>query len=138
MVTTERGGCLPPRTPPKHVYKLRVMGEERNAMVKKMDVEALGQYVYGKGWNERAVEQGQLDLLLEFAAAKQLRQVVKELEKAMREDTAASDTISVKVEKKWSEETDREVKSRGAEMLRGFLDYTAAEYGDEDEDEKKK
>ena len=108
------------------------MVEERNAMVKKMDVEALGQYVYGKNWSEGAVEQGQLDILLEFAAAKQLRGVVKELEKAMREDRAASDTISVKVEKKWSEETDREVKSRGAEMLRGFLNNTAAEFGDGD------
>ncbi len=101
-----------------------------------MDVEALGQYVYGKGWNEGAVEQGQLDILLEFAAAKQLREVVKELEKAMREDRPESDTISVKVEKKWSEETDRAVKSRGAEMLRGFLNNTAAEYGDEDEKKK--
>jgi len=112
------------------------MIEERNTMVKKMDVEALGQYVYGKGWNEGAVEQGQLDILLEFAAAKQLREVVKELEKAMREDRPESDTISVKVEKKWSEETDRAVKSRGAEMLRGFLNNTAAEYGDEDEKKK--
>ena len=109
------------------------MVEERNAMVKKMDVEALGQYVYGKSWSEGAVEQGQLDILLEFAAAKQLREVVKELEKAMREDRAESDTISVKVEKKWSEETDRAVKSRGAEILRGFLNNTAAEFGDSDE-----
>lgn len=109
------------------------MIEERNAMVKKMDVEALGQYVYGKSWSKGTVEQGQLDLLLEFAAAKQLREVVKELEKAMREDRAESDTISVKVEKKWSQETDREVKSRGAEMLKEFLDNTAAEYGDGDE-----
>ena len=101
-------------------------------MVKKMDVEALGQYVYGKNWSEGAVEQGQLDILLEFAAAKQLRGVVKELERAMREDKAESDTISVKVEKKWSQETDREVKSRGAEMLRGFLNNTAAEFGDGD------
>ena len=109
------------------------MGEERNAMVKKMDVEALGQYVYGKGWSKGTIEKGQLDLLLEFAAAKQLREVVKELEKAMREDRAESDTISVKVEKKWSEETDREVKIRGAEMLKEFLDHTAAEYGDSEE-----
>ena len=57
------------------------MGEERNAMVKKMDVEALGQYVYGKGWSKGTIEKGQLDLLLEFAAAKQLREVVKELDK---------------------------------------------------------
>lgn len=97
-----------------------------------MDVEALGQYVYGKSWSDGAVEQGQLDILLEFAAAKQLREVVRELEKAMREDTAESDTISVTVETKWSKETDREVKSRGAEMLRGFLDKTAAEFGDGD------
>jgi len=108
------------------------MVEERNAMVKKMDVEALGQYVYGKSWSEGAVEQGQLDILLEFAAAKQLREVVKELEKAMREDRAESDTITVKVEKKWSEETDREVKNRGAEMLKEFLDHTSAEFGDSD------
>ena len=108
--------------------------KKENGMDRKMDVEALGQYVYGKSWRENTVEQGQLDILLEFAAAKQLREVVKELEKAMREDRAESDTISVTVEKKWSKETDREVKSRGAEMLRGFLDNTAAEFGDEDKE----
>lgn len=97
-----------------------------------MDVAALGQYVYGKNWSEGVVEQGQLDILLEFAAAKQLREVVKELEQAMRDDRRESDTISVTVEKKWSDETDRAVKSRGAEMLREFLDHTAAEFGNED------
>ena len=107
--------------------------KKENGMDRKMDVAALGQYVYGKNWSEGVVEQGQLDILLEFAAAKQLRGVVKELEKAMREDRPESDTISVKVEKKWSQETDREVKSRGAEMLKEFLDNTAAEYGDGDE-----
>lgn len=98
-----------------------------------MDVEALGQYVYGKGWSEGKIEQGQLDVLLEFAAAKQLREVVKELEKAMRQDDTESETISLKVKKKWSPETDREVKSRGAEMLREFLDNTAPEFGGDDE-----
>lgn len=101
-----------------------------------MDVGALGQYVYGKSWNEKTVEQGQLDILLEFAAAKQLREVVKELEKAMRDDRAESDTISVKVEKKWSQETDRAVKIRGAEMLRELLTNTATDFID-DEDTKK-
>lgn len=105
-------------------------------MERKMDVGALGQYVYGKSWNEKTVEQGQLDILLEFAAAKQLREVVKELEKAMRDDRAESDTISVKVEKKWSQETDRAVKIRGAEMLRELLTNTATDFID-DEDTKK-
>lgn len=102
-------------------------------MDRKMDVQALGQYVYGTGWSEGKVEQGQLDILLEFAAAKQLREVVRELEKAMRQDDTESETISLTVKKKWSEETDREVKSRGAEMLREFLDNTAPEFGGDDE-----
>lgn len=101
-----------------------------------MDVQALGQYVYGTGWSEGKIEQGQLDILLEFAAAKQLREVVRELEKAMRQDDTESETISLKVKKKWSPETDREVKNRSASMLREFLDNTAREYGDDDEKHK--
>lgn len=91
-------------------------------------MEALGEYVYGKEWRTSVADKAQWDMLIEFAAAKQLRGVVKDLEnltgkqpavpEAMRlgtKDEASSSPI-------WSEETDREVTSRCALMFKDLFE----------------
>ncbi len=99
----------------------------------KKDLEALGEYVYGKEWRTAVADEKQWDTLIEFAAARQLREVVSTLEEVSRNQGAWPETITLsisgndtKVEslhrRSWSEQTDREVKTRCADMLREMFE----------------
>ena len=107
----------------------------RNAMRGKKDLEALGEYVYGKEWRTAVADEKQWDTLIEFAAAKQLRQVVEALEKVMGKQPAVPETMRLCSKGEapshpmWSEETNREVTSRCAIMFKDLFGQDGLQVG---------
>lgn len=102
-------------------------------MTRRTDLEALGQFVYGKDWRTAVVNETQWDILIEFAAAKQLREVLKQLKLVVHKQGDFPGTITLslsgndsKVEsihrRSWSEQTDREVKTRCAGRLKEIFE----------------
>lgn len=109
-------------------------------MTRKTDLEALGQHVYGKHWRVVVSSPAPWELLLEFAAAKQLREVMQALEKDMREAAGKLDEPEKgqaenmeSLRDALSPQVEREVKTRCANMLKEFLDSTAAKFGEDGE-----
>lgn len=71
-----------------------------------VDLEALGEYVYGQNWRVIMAAQTQLDILIDLAAAKQL-------------------TPAAAVGKRnWSEGTERKIRTRCETLLMEFLGRT--------------
>ena len=97
-------------------------------MTRTTDLKALGEFVYGKEWRTAVADEKQWDTLIEFAAAKQLREVVNALEKLMGKQPAVPEAMRLSGEVEapsfptWSEETDREVTSRCAIMFKDMFE----------------
>ena len=92
--------------------------------------------MYGKHWRGVVSTPAPWELLLEFAAAKQLREVMKALEKDMREAAGKLDGQEngqaenmESLRDPLSPQVEREVKTRCADMLKEFLESTAEKFG---------
>ena len=107
----------------------------KKQMSRTTDVAALGEFVYGAGWRPTVATMTHWNMLLECAAAKHFRDAIKMLEELRQKQGALPEVIELRVtgnDRKvasihrwrptWSEQTDREVKTRCAAMLREIFE----------------
>jgi hypothetical protein len=99
------------------------------------DVAALGEFIYGEDWRMAVANMTQWNMLLECAAAKHFRDVIKMLEGKRRKYGELPEIIELRVNgsdskvasihrrrRTWSEQTDRDIKIRCVAMLREIFE----------------
>jgi hypothetical protein len=98
------------------------------------EVAALGEFLYGENWRTAVANMTHWNMLLELAAMKHLREAIKMLEDARRQQGTLPELIELRVtgheskvasihrRRTWSKETDREIKSRCVDMLRDIFE----------------
>lgn len=94
-----------------------------------VDIAALGEFIYGEDWRAALADMTNWNMLIELAAAKQFREVIKKLEYVRRNEGGLPEIIELSITspntkvhsiycRTWSEQTDRDVKTRCMVMLK--------------------